>query len=441
MSVLQYQVSMSDDITDDVQIWNNAAFDNGDTVVKDSFSSMQSVSGDGSEFDSEFGLSKENYCPDLCTSPVCLRSPMNVKPLCVNNGNVKSQGKPLKVLFKQGLLDPMPSVCDNGGEVVRDDSKIDEEMEEIEKEVSRLLLKLGSLRLEKEARDVKPLCTPKVVEQKETSKVSFMPRKIEGSPVVRNGVRSNLRGVSIGPLEIAAGGARLQRKQEITPIPSGKNRRGISLGPLEIASGVRSQRGKQEVTPIQPVKNRRGISLGPSEIIAGTRSQQRGKQELPPIQSAQNSRRKSCFYKLQEVDEGKVLKARGGRSLSLSPQSRLAQSKIQASKQRFMTTEYNKTVKKDDRVLFGVRPKNLFKEGEQSSFSKRPIKSGRVVASRYSQIPAQCSGNQTQNDRRKMSLPGNDKCDKKRSSVGKTCIFSFFTVAVEIVTIVRVKKI
>ncbi|KAF9589131.1 hypothetical protein IFM89_019181 [Coptis chinensis] len=130
---------------------------------------------------------------------------MNVKPLCVNNGNVKFQGKPLKVLFKPSLLDPMPSVCDNGGEVVGDDSKIDEEMEEIEKEVSRLLLKLGSLRLEKEARDAKPveynapLCTPKVVDQKESSKVSFMPRKIEGSLVVRNGVRSNLRGVSIGP--------------------------------------------------------------------------------------------------------------------------------------------------------------------------------------------------------------------------------------------------
>ncbi|KAF9605306.1 hypothetical protein IFM89_015922 [Coptis chinensis] len=61
---------------------------------------------------------------------------------------------------------------------------------------------------------------------------------------LRNGVRSNLRGVSIRPLEITAGGARLQRKQEITLIPSGKNRRGISLGPSKIASGVRSQRGK-----------------------------------------------------------------------------------------------------------------------------------------------------------------------------------------------------
>ncbi|KAF9601700.1 hypothetical protein IFM89_022120 [Coptis chinensis] len=123
---------------------------------------------------------------------------------------------------------------------------------------------------------------------------------------------SHLRRVSIGPLEIATGGARLQRKQEITPIPSGKNRRGISRGALEIASGVRSQRGKQEVTPIQPVKNRRGINLGPSEIIAGTRSQQRGNQELTPIQSTQNSWRQSCFYKLQEVDEGNILKEKGG---------------------------------------------------------------------------------------------------------------------------------
>ncbi|KAF5198731.1 hypothetical protein FRX31_011685 [Thalictrum thalictroides] len=56
-----------------------------------------------------------------------------------------SHGKPLKVLFKEGLL--LHHHIGNDG--IRDVCKIDAEMEEIETEIGRLSLKLESLRLEK----------------------------------------------------------------------------------------------------------------------------------------------------------------------------------------------------------------------------------------------------------------------------------------------------
>ncbi|PIA34381.1 hypothetical protein AQUCO_03800176v1 [Aquilegia coerulea] len=387
MNVLQYPSSI--DVEKDVQIWNNAAFDNGD-IIDISSSSSSSHS------------SKENKIPShsfgLCRSPVCL------------NSSVKnSHGKPLKVLFKEGLLLNHYDHQKIGNDEIRDVSKIDAEMEDIEKEIRGLSLKLESLRLEKEEINAKKI---------ESSGVSLMPKKIGGIPGVSNG--SSRKGMSMGPSEIASS-VRSQRvvKQELTPIQSGKSRRGISLGPSEIVAGVRSQRKKQEITPILYPKSQRGISMGPSEIFAGIKSQPRGMEELTPIQSSKVNRRKSCFYKLQEVDEENVVKERGGRSRSLSPKSRQALLKNQASKQRYTTIGSNKNMKKDDRVLSSIQPKNLFKEGEKSVPAKRSIKSGRVVASRYNQSSVEYT--------RKMSLPGNDKCDenkkcekKRASSTGKT---------------------
>ncbi|KAF5193351.1 hypothetical protein FRX31_017064 [Thalictrum thalictroides] len=420
MSVLQYPSSID---VKDVQIWNNAAFDNGDTETTSASSSsiVQSLSFNDSEIvELDSHSSKENFSPPrLCRSPVCLNS--SVKPLHPNIVNGNSHGKPLKVLFKEGLL-LHHHHHHTGNDEIRDVSKIDAEMEEIEKEICRLSLKLESLRVEKEEMNVKQIerieplvgTTPKFVEQKQSSRVSLMPKKIGGIPgVVSNGI--SRKGMSMGPSEIVAG-ARSQRvKQELTPIQSGKSRRGISLGPSEIAAGVRSQRKKQEITPILYPKSQRGISMGPSEIFAGIKSQPRGMEELTPIQSSKLNRRKSCFYKLQEVDEETVIKDKGGRSRSLSPKSRQALVKTQASKQRFTTIGSNKNMRKDDRVLSSIQPKNLFKEGEKSAPAKRSIKSGRVVASRYNQSSVEYT--------RKMSLPGNDKGgeNKKRaSSTGKT---------------------
>ncbi|OVA14443.1 hypothetical protein BVC80_1367g56 [Macleaya cordata] len=163
---------------------------------------------------------------------------------------------------------------------------------------------------------------------------------------------------------------------------------------------------------------RRGVSLGPTEIIASVRSRPPMKPEITPIKSTQ-SRRKSCFFKLQEINEEKVTKERGGRSLSLSPTSRRSVSKTQSSRQGFTTVGSKKSVKKDEGVLSSIQPKKLFKDGEKSVGAKKPInKNGRVVASRYNQIPSQSTGIQKQTDHRKRSFPENDR--KTASLVGKS---------------------
>ncbi|KAI4323586.1 hypothetical protein L6164_023180 [Bauhinia variegata] len=184
---------------------------------------------------------------------------------------------------------------------------------------------------------------------------------------------------------------------------------------------------KIEETPLsssKPKLNRRGVSLGPAEIVAGTRSRVPGKLEITPLQSIQ-SRRKSCFWKLQEIDEEKDVSERR-KSLSLSPKSRLKTGgKIQVQKQAATTGGSKKLAKKEDGILSLIQPRKLFKEGEKSVPAKKPLKQGRVVASRYNQTANQSTGNSAAIDARKRSLPENDKEDSKRgdkrlaSSVGK----------------------
>ena len=63
--------------------------------------------------------------------------------------------------------------------------------------------------------------------------------------------------------------------------------------------------------------NRRGVSLGPNEILSGSKSRLLfGKQGMKTPVSTQN-RRKSCFWKLEEIDELKATKERR-KSLSVS---------------------------------------------------------------------------------------------------------------------------
>lgn len=178
-----------------------------------------------------------------------------------------------------------------------------------------------------------------------------------------------------------------------------QTRRGLSLGPSEIFAGTRS----------------RGLSMGPSEIFAGTKAGTSGKQGMiTPIQQIQN-RRKSCFWKLQEIEEER------GKSSSLSPKSRKAAARTITSRQAVTTIASKKNLKKDDAFLSSVQPKKLFKDGEKSvPASKKPQRPGRVVASRYNQSTNQSSVV------RKRSLPENDKDETKRNekkrslSVGKT---------------------
>ncbi|XP_043687416.1 uncharacterized protein LOC122638623 [Telopea speciosissima] len=365
MSVVQYPDAIN---APDLQIWNNAAFDSGDkdesAAMNTSWCSLQSISIGRSE-SQESDSSKENLSPDFCKSNVSLKSSRPLKPLQQNDANGRSEGKPLKLLFKQGILLPSPTIpsTKTENEVARDDSNIDTEIEEIELEISRLTSKLEALRLAKTEKNLKTIERrrgtghAKFTEEKQNSKNSATAIKIEEPPATTTGTKFR----------------------------------------------------------------RRGVSLGPAEVTAGISSRQTGKLEITPIQSIQN-RRKSCFWKLEDIKEEVTKQKRRG--LSSSPKSRLSVSKIQASKQALTTVGSKKYMKQDDAVMSSIQPQKLFKEGEKSVASKKPLRPGRVIASRYNETPAKYTGNSTKTDQRKRSLPENDKVDtkrfdKKRFSVGK----------------------
>ncbi|KAM5580881.1 hypothetical protein ABKV19_010209 [Rosa sericea] len=336
MSVLEYPDAIN---APELQVWNNAAFDDNEG----SGFSGASVKASWS-FESD--CSKENLSP-VPKTPVFAASSVPFKPL---NGNSRRLSvAPKKMGFE---------VEEEKG---RDLGKIDSEIEEIEKEIGRLNSRLELLKLEKAQKAAEKrgrVVAAKFMEPpKQSVKNSDGLRKIEES------------------LNLSA----------------------------------------------RPKVNRRGMSLGPSEIIAGAGFRRPSKLEITPVQKIQD-RRKSCFWKLQDIDELRVTKERG-KSTSLSPKSRKTASKIGAPKQAATSIGGSKRpVKKEDKVLGSIEPKKLFKEGEKSVPNKKPVKAGRVVASRYNQIGTSSAAAA---DGRKRSLPDDDKedgsrCEKKRVSlVGK----------------------
>ncbi|XP_044466560.1 uncharacterized protein LOC123196571 [Mangifera indica] len=350
MSVLQCPDSINGQ---ELQIWNNAAFDNGESedsvAIKGSWSDLQSVYVNESL---ESDCSKENLDPGLAKSPVVssLKSSVLFKPLQMNTSIKNSQPKPVKSVSK---MMGSKNGCEEEEEEKRDERKIDMEIEEIEKEISRLTSRLHVLRLEKI--ELKSKATEK--------RGRIVPAKF------------------------------MEQKQSFTNLETMKK------SDENLLSSAKSK------------FNRRGVSLGPAEIFSTAKSRQSlGKPDIiTPVQSMQ-SRRKSCFWKLQEIDELKVTKERG-KSSSLSPKSRkTAASKIHPPKQAMTTIGSKKYVKRDDGVLSLIQPKKLFRDGEKSATSKKPLKPGRIVASRYNKIT---------NGDRKRSLE-NDKesntCDKRRVS-------------------------
>ncbi|CAI9090382.1 OLC1v1025145C1 [Oldenlandia corymbosa var. corymbosa] len=387
MSVLQYPEGMN---SSDLQIWNNAAFDNGDSedlsaIGKRSWSPLKPVLLNST--DSIQSLScKENQSPQflLNSSISSVKSPLPLRPKVNNNSIVTvedSRIKPAKVNSKMGLEEKSVSWSGSDWEV-RDEGKIDKEIEEIEMEINRLSSRLEELKMQKAERSAKlvekrgfRVVPAKFMEEKKIFKNTEEQKKTD---------------------EILGMSARTKVQ-----------RRGLSLGPAEIMAGTR-----------------RGLSLGPSEIYSGLKSKEMGKKEsvITPIQPIQ-SRRKSCFWKLQDIDEEKVTKERG-KCLTVSPKLRKnLVAKAQTSRQAATTVASKKTVKKEELFGTSVQPKKLFKDGEKSitATSKKPTRPGRVVASRYNQ-----SSSSQASAIRKRSLPENDKdeskrCDKKRSlSLGKS---------------------
>ncbi|XVF01907.1 hypothetical protein REPUB_Repub04eG0129500 [Reevesia pubescens] len=357
MSILQYPDSFN---VPELQVWNNVAFDNGESedtssIVKASWCNLESGSVNQSL---ESDGSKENQSPLWLKSPVSFKSTASVvKPLYSKNVTRNSKDHTLKGSFIDPFSVKLKNVVGKEEEKKHDEKKIDMEIEEIEKEINRLSSKLESLRLEK--------------------------------------ADYNARRRSIGMRGRTVPAKFLEQKQSI------KN--------LETAKKIEDPLFSSAKTKL----NRRGLSLGPTEIFSATKLRQSTKQEMTtPIQSIQ-SRRKSCFFKLQDIDEGKVTRERG-KSLSLSPKSRKTVSKVQVPKPAATTVGSKRAVKKEDGVLATIQPKRLFKDGEKSITAKKPLKPGRVVASRYNQIANQSNGNFTVNDARKRSLPENDKEENNR---------------------------
>ncbi|CAL0310603.1 unnamed protein product [Lupinus luteus] len=297
------------------------------------------------------------------------------------------------------------------------DSNIDDEIQQIENEMKRLSSKLEALRLHK----------AKTVEKK---------GRIVSSKFMEPKIETFVKGL---------GEESGKNKIEETPKTKVKNfnnmvRRGLSLGPSEI---VRSRKVVDDaVTPVTAMHSRRkSCFLKPPEVgddrVNSILQGQNRKQAVTadffgsrkvfddavtPV-TAMPSRRKSCFLKPPEVDDGRVSSILQGRN------------RRQAATTDFLGSR--KFLKKEEEVLALVNPRKLFKEGGKSVPDKKLLKTGRVVASRYNQISSnsvaidarkrlgqssamklQLSGSVTG----KRVLPENDKddsvgrCDKRRAS-------------------------
>ncbi|KAI4384998.1 hypothetical protein MLD38_003075 [Melastoma candidum] len=313
----------------EMQVWDNAVFDNGEEPL---------------------AFSKEvSWSPSL------------TKKL---SDSLRSDDS-----FKENLNPVFVTNSGDGIELKEGCRNIDEEIEELEMEIERLSKKLKALLLEKAGQGN----NGKVVE-KERPRGRIITAKFMEQKVLRD---DNM------PAKAASDKGKL-------------NRRGVSLCPAEIYSNAMK-------SPLLVNK------LDVGSITPGM-----------PLQS----RRKSCFWKLDEIDELKVTKERRKSlmSMSLSPNLGKAAPKVQTQKQAATTMGYKKGAKKEESVISSIQPKRLFKDVEKERKREKDrlvttrgkvVKPGRVVASRYNQLTVSAA--------RKRSFPENEKeeagrVDKRRNS-------------------------
>ncbi|ESQ54434.1 hypothetical protein EUTSA_v10025277mg [Eutrema salsugineum] len=328
-----------------LQIWNNAAFDDGDSNVTSAIEpSWSNLPPDfiNESFDSD--CSMDNQIPISVSSS--LKSSVSFTTDSIRSGNNAQEKQPRALCeapSEKSKTVKSKSVADQMKR--REERDIDAEIEEVEKDIGRLSTRLESLRLEKAEQTARSI----------TIRGRIVPAKFMES-----------------------------QKQSVKFDDSS-------------FTGSKSR-----------ATTRRGVSLGPGEIFSAAKKSE----TVTPLQSAQN-RRKSCFFKLPGIEERKVTKSRGRTSLSLSPRSRKAASKITvAQKQAATTVGSKRAVRKEEGVLSTIQPKRLFKDEEKNGALRKPLKPGRVVASRYSQM------NKTQTaekDIRKRSLPENEEKENHRS--------------------------
>ncbi|WOL03441.1 hypothetical protein Cni_G12161 [Canna indica] len=442
MSLLQLPDPVPSD--QNLQIWNNAAFDDGGSASKvSSTPPLQPVPTNIRDLDP----AKENRSPASAnTLPPDARAAPPKKPTA-------------RVAFRDGATDI-------------EEEGIDDEIARIEEEIARLRTRLETLRIKKAERAAAGRLRGRIVPAKFLEPKQSAPRypctpvskKIEqrSFEVAPTSAGFRRRGLSLGPLEIFATPARrpdpkrsvtkniwpsaLKKKTEESPAPSAKvYRRGVSLGPLEIhESFTLNQSGDASETPLGPVQScqrtgfpklegieeekkvtkesernlnpkpqapatakkmapdtkkaaatpanamlrRRGASLGPAEVAASARS-------CRPNNFQQNKE------KAVKVDKP----LRRSSTVDLISQQ---PSVVKASEtKKGATTVPSKKSAKEVQSSESIRPKSLFQESKSVVSSKRPSKTPkvRVVASRYSLAGTRVATDEPGSKRRKWSLP------------------------------------
>ncbi|KAG6528672.1 uncharacterized protein LOC122043870 [Zingiber officinale] len=305
---------------------------------------------------------------------------------------------------------------------------LDDEIVRIEEMIARLSSRLEALRVKKADRDARGRPRGRIVPAKFmdpcTPALKRMDREMEATPA---SARNRRRAVSLGPLEILATPARsmnprpspakniwptaLKKKAE-EPIAKA-DRRGDSFKMIQLgkATGTLLDLGKLEnieedketkraintnpksqqpatarkmipdakktvATPGNPSNRRRAVSLGPAEIVASTRSRR------------QNNQQEHTAEKAVKLDN------QPKRSSSIGP----ASPKPSVSAKKAVTMGASKAA---------IRPKAPFQDNKNSTSCNRPSKAAkaRVVPSRYNSAGTRTTGEKQGNKRGKWSLP------------------------------------
>ncbi|CAN6215885.1 unnamed protein product [Urochloa humidicola] len=263
------------------------------------------------------------------------------------------------------------------------------------------------------------------------------------APAAKAAARSRTRGLSLGPLEVAANtNPPLPVKQQPLRVAQGPKPikqaaaprgRGLSLGPLDIAAAsprvpaaaapqrkVQGEGGgpaRPILKPIKepPVQRRRGVSLGPLEIHHGVRSKPgaaTAAARVKPFSNLSAVREEGQQSKQHVVParpwpssnarQGTAASRAKARSGSMSPRSR-RQSTSKATETRGGNTAV--LVNKVDNEL---KQKGMVNPTGNTAAAKRPVGSSkvRIVPSRYSLTPGSSLAGGTHEKRCKQSRPG-----------------------------------
>ncbi|KAF7824766.1 uncharacterized protein G2W53_022910 [Senna tora] len=372
MNILQIPESMN---APELQVWDNAAFDTEEPSTKTSWTTSSSLLNHHHHHHRRRHILHPVFETETRSDSMedSDRSKENLSPMILNSSpvSVKSSVPIIKPLPSNGVLGNYSQRKPRNGGSKDDERKIDDEIEEIENEIRRLSSRLETLRLEKIERNAKAMAA--------------------------------------------------ERRGRIVPAKF-----------MEAKQSVNNKKTtEEEPPPPQSKVNRRGVSLGPSEIVAGARFRPPGKlAEMTPVQAMQ-SRRKSCFWKLQEMEEAKSIVERR-KSMTVSPKGRKSVSKMEGQKKIAATTVGSKKqmmmMKKESSsssssssgVLSLIQPRKLFRDGEKekSVGTKKPLKPGRVVASRYNQSSVNSSAAASE-AARKRSLPEKEKEEEEEEEGGK----------------------